>query len=89
MHTHAKNAHTCRHAERTPIHIGIIFLLCSGAWEYIESTRNMVRDLERCVRLAKVNVETAIDIMAKWCQKPLYQRKEDKKDSLLNLEVLL
>ena len=25
--------------------------------------------------------------MSKWCIQPLYQRKEDKKDSLLNLEV--
>ena len=70
-----------------PVLIAVIFFPWPGAWEYIESTRDMVRDLERCVRLAKVNVETAIDIMAKWCQKPLYQRKEDKKDSLLNLEV--
>ena len=56
-------------------------------WEYIESTRNMVRDLEKRVRLAKNNVETINSIMGKWCQQPLYQRKEDKKDSLLNLEV--
>ena len=59
----------------------------SGAWEYIESTRDIVRDLEKRVRLAKTNVEAMCNIMAKWCESPLYQRKGGKKDSLLNLEV--
>ncbi len=59
----------------------------SGAWEYIESTRDVVRDLEKRVRLAKSNVEVMCSTMAKWCEAPLYQRKDDKRDSLLNLEV--
>lgn len=58
----------------------------TGAWEYIEATRNLVRDLEKRVRQAKTNVDTMSEIMSKWSQKPLYQRKEDKKDSLLNIE---
>ena len=47
----------------------------------------MVRDLEKRVKLAKCNVDTINSILAKLCQKPLYQRKDDKKDCLLNLEV--
>lgn len=47
----------------------------------------MVRDLERRVRLSKANVESIKTILSKWCEKPLYQRKDDKKDCLLNLEV--
>ena len=47
----------------------------------------MVRDLEERVKLAKFNVEEINKIMSKWCIQPLYQRKEDKKDSLLNAEV--
>ncbi len=47
----------------------------------------MVRDLERRVRLAKCNVESMHTTMRKWSSLPLYQRKEDKKGSLLNLEV--
>ena len=39
------------------------------------------------MRLAKDNVEQIITIMAKWSVLPMYQRKGDKKDSLLNLEV--
>ena len=58
-----------------------------GVWEYIESTRDKVRDLERRVRLAKLNVEQMQTIMKGWSQTPLFSRKEDKKDTLLNLEV--
>eukprot|EP00731_Ephydatia_muelleri_P012058 Em0006g952a len=55
-----------------------------GVWEYIESIRDQVRDLEERVRKSKVNVESISALMATWAQQPLYQRK---KDSLLNLEV--
>ena len=58
-----------------------------GVWEYIEATRDLVRDLERRVRLAKANVDNICTIMAGWCKTPLYKRKGDKKESLLNLEV--
>jgi dynein heavy chain len=57
-----------------------------AAWEYIEMTRDMVRDLEKKVQLAKANVEEMIKIMNKWSERPLYQRKDDKKDCLLNLD---
>ena len=61
---------------------------CTGVWEYIEATRDMVCDLEHRVRLAKGNVESIITLMSGWCQIPLYRRREDKKEqSLLNLEV--
>ena len=58
-----------------------------GVWEYIESTRDLVRDLERRVRLAKANVDNISMLMASWCKSPLYRRKGEKKESLLNLEV--
>ena len=45
-------------------------------------------DLERRVRLAKANVENMCTLMAGWSKTPLYKRKEDKKESLLNLEVI-
>ena len=61
--------------------------LKTGVWEYIESTRDLVRDLERRVRLAKANVENMCTLMAGWCKTPLYKRKEEKKESLLHLEV--
>ena len=61
----------------------------TGVWEYIEATRDLVRDLERRVRLAKANVDNMCTIMAGWCKTPLYKRKGDKKESLLNLEVIV
>jgi hypothetical protein len=47
----------------------------------------MVCDLERRVRLAKANVEIMSSIMLGWSKTPLYRRKGDKRDALLNLEV--
>ena len=47
-----------------------------------------MRDLERRVRLAKANVESMCTLMAGWSKTPLYKRKGDKKESLLNLEVV-
>ena len=61
-------------------------MFSEGVWEYIESARDSVRDLEKRVQQAKNNVESMIQIMAKWSEQPLYQRKEDKKDCLLNLD---
>lgn len=59
----------------------------ADAWEYIQSTRDRVCDLERSVRLAKANVESMSNIMAGWSKTPVYRRKGDKRDSLLHLEV--
>ena len=59
----------------------------AGVWEYIETTRDQVRDLERRVRLAQENVETILKIMEEWSQTSLYKRREDKNNTLLNLEA--
>ena len=64
-----------------------IILLFLGIWEYIEPTRAQVCDLERRVQLAKDNEESIHKIMEQWCSEPLYQRKDNKNGSLLNLEV--
>ena len=72
----------------SPSHCPCILLFpTSGVWEYIQSTRDLVCDLEKHVRQAKSNVDTMCNMMAGWCASPLYTRKEDKKDCLLNLEV--
>ena len=70
-----------------PMRGPVVLVLHAGVWEYIEPTRDQVCDLERRVRLAKANEETIHKIMEQWSQEPLYQRKEDKNSSLLNLEV--
>lgn len=68
------------------IYCNFLFWL-PGAWEYIEKTRDMVHDLEKRVQAAKNNVESMSQLMTKWCEAPLYERKEGKKEGLLNLEV--
>lgn len=47
----------------------------------------MVHDLQTRVQAAKDNVEEIGQIMTKWSEAPLYERKEGKKEGLLNLEV--
>lgn len=58
----------------------------SGVWEYICSTRDQVMDLQSCVQKAKNNVEEITKLMSTWSKQPLFERKEDKHDTLLNLD---
>ena len=46
-----------------------------------------MHDLEKRVRQAKNNVESMNGLMNKWSELPLYERKDGKKELLLNLEV--
>lgn len=58
----------------------------TGVWEYIEQTRDKVHDLETRVQKAKDNVEDIQKIMTTWSKQPLFERKEEKNDTLLNLD---
>ena len=64
----------------------IIFCTCSGLWEYIEQTREEVTELETSVQKAKDNVEEIVKLISTWSKTPLFARKEDKYDTLLNLD---
>ena len=55
-------------------------------WEYIEKTREQVHDLEMRVQKSKDNVEEIKRIMTTWSKVPLFERKEDKHDTLLMLD---
>ena len=57
-----------------------------GLWEYIQETRDMVRDLEVRVQKTKDNVEELQNIMATWSKTPLFERKEGKSEPMLNLD---
>lgn len=59
--------------------------LSSAVSDYIEETRSSTGDLEQRVSTTKDNVDTMNNIMTKWCDSPLYERKE--KRGLLNLDV--
>uniref|UniRef100_A0A8C2C803 AAA+ ATPase domain-containing protein n=1 Tax=Cyprinus carpio TaxID=7962 RepID=A0A8C2C803_CYPCA len=54
-------------------------------WEYIQDVREMVHDLEQRLQRTKDNVEEIQTIMKTWTT-PVFERKEGKKDTLLNLE---
>ena len=56
-----------------------------GIWEYIVDTGNMVKDLEARVQKAKDNVDEIVKLMSTWSKTPLFTRKEEKNDTLLNL----
>lgn len=60
--------------------------LKSGAWDYIQKIRDGVIELESSVQKAKNNVEEIQKLMATWNKSPLFERKEDKHDTLLNLD---
>ncbi|GFN78401.1 dynein heavy chain 9, axonemal, partial [Plakobranchus ocellatus] len=57
-----------------------------GVWEYIEKTREQVHDLEMRVQKSKDNVEEIKRIMTTWSKVPLFERKEDKYDTLLQMD---
>ncbi|KAL0180147.1 hypothetical protein M9458_025589, partial [Cirrhinus mrigala] len=54
-------------------------------WEYIQDVRETVHDLEQRLQRTKDNVEEIQTIMKTWTT-PVFERKEGKKDTLLNLE---
>ncbi|XP_063312141.1 dynein axonemal heavy chain 9 [Pelobates fuscus] len=56
-----------------------------GIWEYIQEVRDTVHDLERRVQKARDNVEEIQTIMKTWVL-PIFERKDGKRDSLLNLD---
>ena len=60
--------------------------MSTDTWEYIQQTRDSVKDLEERVQKAKDNVEKIKTIMATWSKLPLFERKEGKHESLLNLD---
>ncbi|MCJ8738378.1 hypothetical protein PDJAM_G00035190 [Pangasius djambal] len=58
---------------------------CKGIWEYIQDVREAVHDLEKRLQRTKDNVEEIQSIMKNWTH-PIFERKDGKKDTLLNLE---
>lgn len=48
--------------------------------------RDRVSDLECRVQKAQANVKRLDTILVTWVQKPIFERRDGKKDTLLNLE---
>ena len=60
--------------------------LCAGIREYILETRDQVHDLESRVQKSKDNVEQVQKEMTTLTKHPLFERREGKNESLLQLE---
>lgn len=58
----------------------------SDMWETINNIHLKVKDLYDRVYQAQVNLKTVLNTMEKWAIIPLYERREGKKDQLLNLD---
>uniref|UniRef100_A0A670JQ67 Dynein axonemal heavy chain 11 n=1 Tax=Podarcis muralis TaxID=64176 RepID=A0A670JQ67_PODMU len=57
-----------------------------NCWEYIEFVKAMVHDLEQRLQRSKDNIKAIQEIMKHWMEHPLFSRKDNRKDALLNLE---
>lgn len=63
----------------------IAHVLLLGIWEFIQDVRDTVHDLEKRLQRTKDNVEEIKSITKSWTR-PIFERKDGKKDTLLNLE---
>nr|VZI28891.1 unnamed protein product [Spirometra erinaceieuropaei] len=55
-------------------------------WQYIESTRDVIKDLKARVVQCQENVEKISALMSTWNKTPLFERKEGKRETLLALD---
>ncbi|XP_015211854.2 dynein axonemal heavy chain 17 [Lepisosteus oculatus] len=57
-----------------------------GVWEYIQMMRDLLSDFETRIDKTKSNVEAILLIMEEWSVSPMFERKDNKKESLLDLD---
>lgn len=57
-----------------------------NCWEYIEHVKATVYDLEERLQRSKDNIKAIQRIMKDWMEQPMFYRKDNKKEGLLNLE---
>ncbi|XP_040289656.1 dynein heavy chain 11, axonemal [Bufo bufo] len=55
-------------------------------WDYIVQLKSVVYDLERRLQKSKDNITAMQQVMNSWAEQALFSRKENKKESLINLE---
>ncbi|KAM4843232.1 dynein axonemal heavy chain 17 [Thomomys bottae] len=57
-----------------------------GVFQYIQDMREILYNLENRLQRAKQNVEGIIQAMRDWSANPLFERKDNKKEALLDLD---
>ncbi|KAJ6666585.1 hypothetical protein lerEdw1_020308 [Lerista edwardsae] len=55
-------------------------------WEYTERMKALVHDLEQRLQKSKDNIKVIQKIMKSWMDHPLFSRKDNKREALLNTE---
>uniref|UniRef100_A0A803SYF4 Dynein axonemal heavy chain 11 n=1 Tax=Anolis carolinensis TaxID=28377 RepID=A0A803SYF4_ANOCA len=55
-------------------------------WKYIEFLKVQIHDLEQILQKSKDNIKAIQQIMKSWMEHPLFSRKDNRKDALLNLD---
>lgn len=55
-------------------------------WEYTEYMKAQVHDLEQRLQRSKDNVKVIQKIMKSWIELPLFSRKDNRREALLNTE---
>ena len=62
-----------------------LFWSGDGVEEYTKKARTMVHDLEERIQDSKDNIVKIENIMSRWCQYSLYERKADQKDPWMRI----
>ncbi|XP_058902457.1 dynein axonemal heavy chain 17 isoform X5 [Kogia breviceps] len=57
-----------------------------GVFEYIQETREMLYSLQNRIQRAKQNTEGISQAMKDWSANPMFERKDNKKEALLDLD---
>lgn len=57
-----------------------------SCWEYIEHVKVTVYGLEQRLQKSKDNIKAVEQMMKVWMEQPLFFRKDNRKEALLNLD---
>ncbi|XP_075415820.1 dynein axonemal heavy chain 17 [Tenrec ecaudatus] len=63
-----------------------LFWNSEGVFGYIQETREILHDLQTRIQKSKQNIEGITQAMKDWSTNPMFERKDNKKDTLLDLE---
>ncbi|XP_045691837.1 dynein axonemal heavy chain 17 [Phyllostomus hastatus] len=63
-----------------------LFWNSDGVFEYIQEMREILHNLENRMQKAKQNIEGISQAMKDWSASPMFERKDNKKEALLDLD---
>ncbi|XP_005407434.1 PREDICTED: dynein heavy chain 17, axonemal [Chinchilla lanigera] len=63
-----------------------LFWNSEGVFQYIQEMREILYNLQNRIQKAKQNIEGITQVMQEWSANPLFERKDNKKEALLDLD---